>query len=295
MQNNPPSKIVSEERLWFFRRPVQFLADIMILSAAFLIAYLPSLNIKLGEFYFQTAITQLPFVVFIQFSSLFLVGAYSIIWRYVSLEDIKAFLKAAGISSLILIAVRLLLAFTSFNLWQVPVSVILIDTLLAFGGLLALRVIRRFFYELGEKGQFTGTRRRIKRKATLFVGAGRIGAIAVKDVLGRADTEFEVRGFVDDDRRKKGGSVNGIKVLGTTEDLARLVDELNIEQIVIAIDQAQGKEIRRILDICREIPVKTRIVPSMHEIVHGRVQVSRIRDVEIEDLLGREPVELDDN
>ncbi|HEY0458040.1 MAG TPA: nucleoside-diphosphate sugar epimerase/dehydratase [Pyrinomonadaceae bacterium] len=294
MQANSHLKTVSEERLWFFRRPVQFLADIMILSAAFLIAYLPSLNIKLGEFYFQTAITQLPFVVFIQFSSLFLVGAYSIIWRYVSLEDIKAFLKAAGISSLILIAVRLLLAFTSFNLWQVPVSVILIDTLLAFGGLLALRVIRRFFYELGEKGQFTGTRRRIKRKATLFVGAGRIGAIAVKDVLGRADTEFEVRGFVDDDRRKKGGSVNGIKVLGTTEDLARLVDELNIEQIVIAIDQAQGKEIRRILDICREIPVKARIVPSMHEIVHGRVQVSRIRDVEIEDLLGRDPVQLDD-
>jgi FlaA1/EpsC-like NDP-sugar epimerase len=284
----------SEDQLWFLRRPVQFLADIVILCAAFLLAYLPSLNIQLGEFYFQTAITQLPFVVFIQFASLFLVGAYSIIWRYVSLEDIKAFLKAALISSVLLIAVRFLLGLTSFNLWQVPVSVILIDAALAFGGLLGLRVLRRFAYEIGEKRQYTGTRRRIKRKATLFVGAGRIGAIAIRDILGRADTEFEVRGFVDDDRHKKGGSVNGVKVLGTTEDLARLVDELHIEQIVIAIDQAQGKEIRRILDICREIPVKARIVPSLHEIVHGRVQVSRIRDVEIEDLLGREPVQLDD-
>ncbi|HVE60153.1 MAG TPA: nucleoside-diphosphate sugar epimerase/dehydratase [Pyrinomonadaceae bacterium] len=294
MQEKPLAKNNSEEKLWFLRRPVQFLADIVILSAAFLIAYLPSLNIQLGEFYFETAVIQLPFVVFIQFSSLFLVGAYSIIWRYVSLEDIKAFLKAALIAGVILIAVRFLLSLTTFNLWQVPVSVILIDTLLAFGGLLGVRVLRRFVYELGEKRQFTGVKRRIKRKATLFVGAGRIGAIAVKDVLGRADAEFEVRGFVDDDRHKKGGSVNGIKVLGTTDDLARLVDELNIEQIVIAIDQAQGKEIRRILDICREIPVKARIVPSLHEIVHGRVQVSRIRDVEIEDLLGREPVELDD-
>ncbi len=294
MNTNQPAKNNSEERFWFLRRPVQFIADIVILSAAFLIAYLPSLNIQLGEFYFDTAITQLPFVVFIQFSSLFLVGAYSIIWRYVSLEDIKAFLKAALISSVILIAVRFLLSLTTFNLWQVPVSVILIDTLLAFGGLLGLRVLRRFAYELGEKRQYTGAKRRIKQKATLFVGAGRIGSIAVRDVLGRADTEFEVRGFVDDDRRKKGGSVNGVKVLGTTADLARLVDELNIEQIVIAIDQAQGKEIRRILDICREIPVKARIVPSLHEIVHGRVQVSRIRDVEIEDLLGREPVQLDD-
>ncbi len=294
MLTNQTAKNSSEERLWFLRRPVQFLADIVILSAAFLIAYLPSLNIQLGEFYFQTAITQLPFVVFIQFSSLFLVGAYSIIWRYVSLEDIKAFLKAAAISGAILIAVRFLLGLTSFNLWQVPLSVILIDTALAFGGLLGLRVLRRFAYELGEKRQFTGAKRRLKRKATLFVGAGRIGSIAVRDVLGRADTEFEVRGFVDDDRHKKGGSVNGVKVLGTTEDLARLVGELNIEQVVLAIDQAQGKEIRRILDICREIPVKTRIVPSLHEIVHGRVQISRIRDVEIEDLLGREPVQLDD-
>ncbi len=294
MRENLPLKINSEERFWFLRRPVQFLADIVILSAAFLVAYLPSFNIQLGEFYFQTAITQLPFVVFIQFSTLFLVGAYSILWRYVSLEDIKSFLKAALISGVILIAVRLLLSLTNFNLWQVPISVILIDTLLAFGGLLGLRVLRRFAYEFGEKRSYTGVKRRLKRKATLFVGAGRIGAIAAKDILGRADTEFEVRGFVDDDRRKKGGSVNGIKVLGTTDDMARLVDELNIEQVVIAIDQAQGKEIRRILDICREIPVKARIVPSFHEIVHGRVQVSRIRDVEIEDLLGREPVQLDD-
>ncbi len=294
MRENQPLKNSSQERFWFLRRPVQFLADIVILCAAFLIAYLPSLNIQLGEFYFQTAITQHPCVVFIQFSTLILVGTYSIHWRYVSLEDIKSFLKAALISGVILIVVRLLLSLTNFNLWQVPISVILIDTLLAFGGLLGLRVLRRFAYELGEKRQFTGVKRRLKRKATLFVGAGRIGAIAVKDVLGRADTEFEVRGFVDDDRRKKGGSVNGIKVLGTTDDMARLIDELNIEQVVIAIDQAQGKEIRRILDICREIPVKARIVPSMHEIVHGRVQVSRIRDVEIEDLLGREPVELDD-
>jgi FlaA1/EpsC-like NDP-sugar epimerase len=294
MQTNPPIKSNSEERFWFLRRPVQFLADIVILCAAFLLAYLPSVNIQLGDFYFETAIVQLPFVAFIQFSSLFLVGAYSIIWRYVSLEDIKAFLKAAFISSVVLIAVRLLLAFTNFNLWQVPVSVILIDTALAFGGLLGLRVLRRFAYELGEKGQFTRGKRRGKRRATLFVGAGRIGATAVRDLLGRADAEFEVRGFVDDDRRKKGGSVNGVKVLGTTKDLARLVDELNIEQVVIAIDNAQGKEIRRILDICREIPVKTRIVPSLHEIVHGRVQISRIRDVGIEDLLGREPVQLDD-
>ncbi len=283
-----------EEKFWFLRRPTQFLADVFVLCAAFFLAYLPTLNIQLGDFYFDAALNQLPFVVLVQFSSLFLVGAYSIIWRYVSLEDIKAFLKAALISGVILLAVRFLLTYTRFDRWQVPISVILIDAALAFGGLLGLRILRRFAYEFGEKRSFTGSKRRVKRKATLLVGAGRIGAALAKEMVGRADAELDVKGFIDDDRRKKGGSVNGVKVLGTSSDLARLSDELNVEQVVIAIDQAQGKEIRQILDICRAIPVKAQIVPSLNEIAHGRVSVSRLRDVQIEDLLGREPVALDD-
>ncbi len=283
----------NEEKIWFLRRPAQFLADVAILCAAFFLAYLPTINVQLGEFYLDTALTQLPFVILVQFSSLFLVGAYSIIWRYVSIEDIKAFLKAALISGAILAALRFLLAFTDLTRWQVPVSVILIDTALAFGGLLGLRVLRRFVYELSEKRAFVGAKHRIKRKSALLVGAGRIGAGIVKEVSGRADAELDVKGFVDDDRRKKGGSVGGVKVLGTTDDLARLADELNIERVVIAVDQAQGREIRRILDICRAIPVRAQIVPSLNEIAHGRVSVSRIRDVQIEDLLGREPVQLD--
>lgn len=293
MREPTPSNSITEDRFWFLRRPIQFAADIVVLSAALMLSYLPSLNIQLGDFFFETAIEQLPFVVFVQFSTLFLVGAYSIIWRYVSLEDLRIFVRAALISGAILLTLRFALSFTSFDLWKLPISVIFIDTALAFGGLLGLRILRRSVYELGGRRFVTGGRRRTRRKPTLFVGAGRIGSTAVRDILGRPDSEFEVRGFVDDDRRKRGGSVSGVKVLGTTDDLPRLVDEMNIQQVVIAMDQAQGKEIRRILDICREIPVKARIVPSLHEIVHGRVHVTRVRDVEIEDLLGREPVQLD--
>ncbi|MEP7037378.1 MAG: nucleoside-diphosphate sugar epimerase/dehydratase, partial [Acidobacteriota bacterium] len=180
-----------------------------------------------------------------------------------------------------------------FIRWQVPLSIILMDTFFAFGGLLALRVLRRSIYEVSEKRTFQIGKRRKAPKQTLIVGAGRLGAATIKEVVGRADTELDVRGFVDDDRRKKGGSVGGIKVLGTTDDLARLADELKIDQIVLAIDEANSKDIRRILDICRAIPVKAQIVPSLNEIAHGRVAVNRIRDVQIEDLLGREPVELD--
>jgi len=289
-----PASIRSEERLWFLRRPFQLLVDITVLCAAFFLAYLLRFEFELEEYYFDNALNQLPFVVFVQFASLFVVGAYSIIWRYVSLEDIKAFLKAALISGVILILIRLLVSSEQFSRWQVPLSIILMDTGLAFAGLLTFRILRRFVYEVSEKRTFQLSKRRLKRKTTLFVGAGRIGALAVRDIVGRADAELDVKGFIDDDRRKKGGSVSGIKVLGTTDDLARLVDELNVEQVVIAIDGAQGKDIRRVLDVCREIPVKAQIVPSLHEIIHGRVQISRIRDVQIEDLLGREAIQLDD-
>ena len=282
------------ERFWFLRRPVQFLADVAVLCGAFVVAYLPAVNIQLGEFYGDVLLRQLPFVVLVQFSSLFLVGAYSILWRYVSIEDLKVFVKASAISGGVLLALRFLLTFTDFTLWQVPVSVILIDTGLAFGGLLALRVLRRFFYEFGEKNKvFTG-KHRVKRKAALVIGAGRMGATLVKELRGHRDAELEIRGMVDDDPRKKGGSVSGYKVLGSTQDVPRIVDELSIQQVVIALDEASGMEIRRILDVCSAIPVKAQIVPSLNEIAHGRVSVSRIRDVQIEDLLGRDPVKLDD-
>jgi len=282
------------DRFWFLRRPTQFIADVAVLSGAFFVAYMPAVNVQLGEFYVDVLMRQLPFVVLVQFSALFLVGAYSILWRYVSIEDLKVFLKAAVISLAILLALRFLLSFSDFNLWQVPVSVILIDTVLAFGGLLGLRVLRRFFYEFGEKNKVYAGKHRVKRIPTLLVGAGRMGATLVKEMSGRRNTELEIRGLVDDDPRKRGGSVSGYKVLGTTNDVPRLVDELSIKQVVIALDEVGGMEIRRIMDICSAIPVRAQIVPSLNEIATGRVSVSRIRDVQIEDLLGREPVILDD-
>jgi FlaA1/EpsC-like NDP-sugar epimerase len=120
------------DRIWFLRRPVQFLLDIAVLTAAFFLAYLPAINIQVSDFYADIALRQLPLVILIQFSTLFLVGAYSILWRYVSIEDLKAFLASALISGAILLALRFLLTFTDLSLWQVPISVIMIDTVLGF-------------------------------------------------------------------------------------------------------------------------------------------------------------------
>src|SRR5215210_5543099 len=121
----------TEENFWFLRRPAQFLADVAILCGAFFLAYLLRFEFNLDKYYLDNALNQLPFVVLVQFSSLFLVGAYSIIWRYVSLEDIKVFLKAALISGIVLVLFRLFLSPEQFIRWQVPLSIILTDTGLA--------------------------------------------------------------------------------------------------------------------------------------------------------------------
>ena len=283
------------ERFWQLRRPAQFLVDVTILTGSFFVAYLPAVNIQLGDFYFNTALGQLPLVIFVQFASMFLSGAYSILWRYVGIEDVWIFIRAALISGGILVAFRFILIFSDFNLWQVPVSVILIDTVLGFGGLLGLRVLRRLLYEFTEKKSFFSTRRRAKRKPAIVAGASRVGAALARESAGRADSALEIRGFVDNDPKKHGASLSGYKVLGAISDLPRLVAELAAEEVIIAIDQARGREIRTILEICGAIPIRAKIIPSLNEIAEGSVSVNRIRDVRIEDLLGRDPVQLDDD
>src|SRR5262249_46653102 len=99
----------------------------------------------------------------------------------------------------------------------------------------------------------------------------------------------------DDDEGKVGSVIQGIRVLGTTDDLPKLVSKLKIDHVIISIAKATRSDFRRILGICEEIPIKVRVVPGLIEILQGKVKVSRIRDVQIEDLLGRDPVQLDDD
>ena len=276
----------------FLRGPAQFLVDVVVLCAAFVLAYLPAINIQLNVFFPEVALTQVFFVLFIEFAVLYLIGAYSIIWRYVSLGDLKIFSSAAAISATILLSFRFLLSFTGFNLWQIPISVILIQTVLGFGGLVGIRVLRRIIYEFNDKNRSVTRLALSKRLPTLLIGAGRTGASLAREVSGRADSELDVRGFIDDDGRKVGGRVAGIKVLGTTADLGRIAEELSIAQAVITLENATGREIRRLIELCSSLGIKTRIVPALNELAEGRHTIAGVRDVRIEDLLGREPVKL---
>jgi FlaA1/EpsC-like NDP-sugar epimerase len=127
----------------------------------------------------------------------------------------------------------------------------------------------------------------------LVAGAGDAGELLVADVQRRYASRYEVVGFVDDDGRKLGGHIHGVRVLGQIADLPRVVAEQQATQILIAIPTANGAQMRRIVGLCKQTGAKFKTIPGLADLVDGEVGVSQLRPVAIEDLLGRDPVEQD--
>ncbi|MEO8587628.1 MAG: nucleoside-diphosphate sugar epimerase/dehydratase [Acidobacteriota bacterium] len=272
-------------------RPLQYLLDGAVLSMAFILSYSLRFEFDIPAGVFRAAIGQLPLVVLLQFGALSIFGAYAFIWRYFGVRELVVFGWAAVAATVPLLLLRLSLP-GSLQDFRIPVSVIFVDAVLGFGGVLSLRVMRRVLWERWEKGRRAPES--LETKRALLVGAGRAGVLALKEILGRRDSELNIRGFIDDDPAKQDSTIQGVRVLGNTSDLPGLVRSLQIEEVVITIAQAPRRDILRIVQICEAIPVKVRIMPGVWEILQGNVSVSSIRDVEIEDLLGRDPVKMDE-
>jgi FlaA1/EpsC-like NDP-sugar epimerase len=272
-------------------RQTQVSLDLLVLVGSLFLAYLLRFDFAPPRNEIINALNQTPVVILTQFAVLYFTGIYKFIWRYVGLSEAKRILYAAGLAALPLIALRLGLP-ESLEEWRIPLSVITIDSFFAFGGVLLLRVARRDAYE--RKHRKATQVSNIKRKPILLIGAGRAGVTTATEIRGRGDSDLEIKGFIDDDPAKRGSSIQGIQVLGSTDDLPELVAKLKIDHVVISIARASRGDFRRILDLCHSIGVNVRVIPCLYEILQGKVKVSRIRDVEIEDLLGREPVKLDE-
>jgi len=277
-----------------FLRQVQFALDFGILAAAFILAYAIRFDFDWTRVRESGCWSQLPLAVLVQFLALTLAGVYRFIWRYVGIREGKAFLRAALGSAGVLAAIRYSVP-EPLAVYRVPLSVIVAGTMFAFGGVLAVRLFRRVAYERQRMQEDRAGEPSRVRECVLLVGAGQAGVLAAREILGRGDMSLDVKGFVDDDHRKIGLEVQGIRVLGTTHDLPRLVEKLRITQVVITIARIRRSEILRLLEVCRAIPVKVRIIPGLYEVLQGKVKVTRIRDVQIEDLLGRDRVQLDED
>ena len=267
----------------------QITVDLAVLVSAFIFAYLLRFDFDIPQHEFVCGLIQLPCVVLIQLVVLHFAGVYTFIWCYIGMTEVKSFINAALWSFVPVMALRMFLS-PQFQVWRVPYSIIIADTILAFLGVLGLRVLRRVVYERGETRQRTIQSTDGQNKPILLVGAGRAGVLMAREIQRKGGMGLEIKGFIDDDPNLQKSVLSGIRVLGTTQDLPRLVRELQIDHVVISIAAASRHDFRRILYICEQIPVRVRVIPSLHEILQGNVKISRIRDVQIEDLLGREPL-----
>ncbi len=273
------------------RRAFIFVLDTAILALAFFFAYLvrfnglPPSQLRLG------ALIQLPYVVLLQIVVLTAAGLHKTSWRYVSLSDVPRIAAGLGVAALVLLAFRLGLP-DRFRFGRVPLGIIMADMVFAGVGLLSARILRRLQSEHAERKGFRA-RRLVEPTRVLLIGAGRAGAMIAKELVSRPDIGLEPVGFLDDDPDKVGTYIQGVKVLGPVDQVGRIAKDTGVGEVVISIANAPGDTVRRIHDLCIGQGLEVRIIPGLYEILDGRVNISRIREVDIEDLLGREPVELD--
>jgi FlaA1/EpsC-like NDP-sugar epimerase len=288
------TKFLERLRRHWLSAGTQTMLDLVVLVGALCFSYLLRFDFLIPRNHLHNLIVQLPFVVLLQFVALSIVGGRNFIWRYAGITHLKLFIYGALSSTAVMALMRLMLG-DSHQAWRVPLSINLIDSALAFGGTFSLRVLRRSVYEYQKRRcQLIGGGRNNKPQSVLLIGAGQAGVMAANEIKGRGDLNLDIKGFVDDDPAKIGRTVvQRHKVVGTTRDLPRLVRNLEIDHVVITISEASRQDIKRIVKICEDIPVKVKIIAGLYEMIEGRVQISPIRDVQIEDLLGREPVQLD--
>ena len=280
----------------FALRSTQVLLDLTILVAAFGLAFLIRFDGQLPLQMVKRLFFTLPYVVAFQYMVLTAAGIPRFVWRYVSLREVIRILGAMGAGSAVLMGVRLIAprlqtAWDYAEYMLIPGGVILIDFALAAMGISGIRAVRRV---LAERVAFQTLPAAVhKESRTLLLGAGQAGALVAREIGQRSDLGIKPVGFLDDDTTKTGLMIHGIRVLGPTSKLAHFAKRHRADQALISIASARGESIRRIVALCKEADLPVRIIPGIFELLDGKVNLSRIREVSIEDLLGRSPIDLD--
>ncbi|HVQ40405.1 MAG TPA: nucleoside-diphosphate sugar epimerase/dehydratase [Pyrinomonadaceae bacterium] len=276
------------------KKRFRFAIDTLVLAAAFLLAYKLRFDFSLPVHQWRDTLVQLPIVVAIELLVLRIAGVSRFVWRYTGLREVRTFVGAGLASVIPLLALRFALP-AELEMLEVPLSVTLMNMALAFGGLVGMRVIRRVVFEQAETRRQTQHLTLNPKKPILLVGAGHAGITTVREIQSRADLDLTIVGFVDDNLQIQNTVIAGVKVLGTTADLPELVRKHAIDHVVITLVQGSRKQFRQIIETCEAASAKVRVIPSLSEIIQGSVSVSRIRDVQVEDLLGREPILLEES
>lgn len=212
----------------------------------------------------------------------YLLGTYTVMWIYGGTKDYVRVILACAAASVLSGAINLIV-FPQFYL-KISFCVMLLSSVEYVGFRMAIRAIHNIYNSTPSSGT--------KRKRMLIVGAGSSATIVMRDMLNNDNLNYQVVGYVDDDPAKRRTRINGAKVLGTRDDIVKLCREKGVDEILIALPSASMQERKKIIEICNETGCKVKILPSIDQIIDQGEMYSKIRNVEIEDLLAREPIKL---
>ena len=275
-------RLVSRHRIW------QVVADAGLVAAAWYLAFQlrfdkgvpPRYDEFLGLDVF-IAVVAVTMVVFVAF------GLYEHWWRYVSIQDMWRSFLAVTVASTA--AVLVLYLWNPVHGWRLPRGIIAIDWMLVLALVTGVRLLVRTLIER------PGPRSLVARgKEALVVGAGDAGQLVIREMLKSRALGYTPTALVDDDPRKKNMRLHGIRVLGTTADLPHLLADQKPDEVIIAIPSAPGDVRQRVVNACRDAGVPVKTLPGVHELIAGDLNLSQqLREVQVEDVLGRDSVDLD--
>lgn len=273
----------------FYRRTCLIVYDIISVILASYIALLMRYSFEMSEIpeHFLGSINRfLPLNIVITLVVLYLFRMYNSLWAFAGETELQNLVLASVISSL-LQAVGIQFFKTPGQL-AVPSSYYFLYTFLLISFIFCSRFSYRFFRSLKHKKQ-----NKNNSISVMVIGAGEAANVIVKEIVNSNFSTMVIRCIIDDDPGKWGRFIQGIKVVGGRDKIIECADIYSIDEIIVAMPSISRAELSAILDICKETSCKLRSLPGMYQLVNGEVSVSKLRDVEVEDLLGRDPIKVD--
>ena len=274
----------------FMRRINQVILDVIVFTAAVFGAYLIRFEQLPEGQYLRQFLIVMPYLVLARILSFYFFRVYSMVWKYVSIRDVLLIMKSSLPVSVLLIVARIATP-SEFALLRLPLGVIALEYIMVIMGASGIRMLRRLAHEM-QAGK-TNNHEAHGLKRVLLIGAGDAGNIAVRELKRRPDLGMDVVGFVDDDPKKFNTVIQGVSVLGGSAQIPALVRRMRVDEAIITIANASSKDIRRIVDICEDVHIKVKIIPGLFEMLDDHVRISKIRELNIDDLLGRSAVNFD--
>ncbi|HHT9125277.1 MAG TPA: polysaccharide biosynthesis protein [Candidatus Brocadiia bacterium] len=261
---------------------IKLFIDILIFVLSYAGSFLLRFDGRIPPEYFNLIFLTLPVVIGMRFFTFWLFGMFYGVWRYTGIADLRSIFKAATFGTLLLIIVLYPFHFIS----GYPRSIFIMDwslLVILAGG---VRFLRRLMLE-GNNGVSGGWKR------ALIVGAGDTGELIVHETQKGKIGAYKVVALIDDDPEKISMRIHGVNVVGNVEAIPQVVRKDGIDEVIVAIPSATGKEMQRIMKYCRVVKVPVKVTPALREIETGEGHISQLRDVQLEDLIGREPVYTD--